>query len=43
MSLRKSEVAWRRSVELMVAVGARLNRRDQETLIAYLASALGEE
>ena len=42
-ALRKSAVEWRHSVELMVAVGARLNGRDQETLIAYLASALGEE
>jgi len=40
---KKSEAEWRRSVEQMAALGARLNGREQETLARYLARALGEK
>lgn len=42
-SVRKSEAEWRRSVELMAALGARLNGSEQETLTRYLFRALGEK
>lgn len=38
---KKSEAEWRRSIEQMAALGARLNGREQETLAAYLARSLG--
>lgn len=38
---KKSEAEWRRSVEQMAALGARLNGREQDVLARYLARALG--
>lgn len=43
LAARKSEAEWRRSVELMAALGARLNGSEQETLARYLFRALGEK
>ncbi len=43
LDARKSEAEWRRSIEQMAALGARLNGREQETLTHYLARALGEK
>jgi mono/diheme cytochrome c family protein len=43
LAARKSEAGWKRSVEQMAALGARLNGREQETLARYLAGALSEK
>lgn len=43
LAARKSEAEWRRSVELMAALGARLNGSEQETLARYLFRAFGEK
>ena len=43
VSQRKSHEEWRRSVERMVQLGARLNRNEIRVVTAYLAHAFGTD
>jgi mono/diheme cytochrome c family protein len=42
-SAKKSEAEWRRTLEQMAAIGARIGGREQDVLARYLARALGEK